>query len=246
MSPEEHEIMRSVEDHYWWYRALRRHIADSIDPAVASGKLLDAGCGTGGMLQAVRERFPDAELVGLDAGSRGVELTRERQLNALLVEGSVNQLPFADETFDCVLSIDVMVSESVEPLAALQEARRVLRRGGQIIVNLAAFRFLRGEHDVAVDASRRFTRAELAKLLSCAHLTAERITYWNALLMPPVAIARWVSRRRKNEKPRSDFRPLPRAANALLREIALLELNASRYFPLPFGTSVFAVARRND
>src|SRR3954465_10907280 len=104
MSPEEHEIMRSVEDHYWWYRALRRHIADSIDPAVASGKLLDAGCGTGGMLQAVRERFPDAELVGLDAGSRGIELTRERQLNALLVEGSVNQLPFADETFDCVLS----------------------------------------------------------------------------------------------------------------------------------------------
>ena len=34
MSPDEHDIMRSVEDHYWWYQALRQHVADSIDPPV--------------------------------------------------------------------------------------------------------------------------------------------------------------------------------------------------------------------
>jgi hypothetical protein len=64
--------------------------------------------------------------------------------------------------------------------------------------------------------------------------------------MPPVAAARWLSRRRAKQRPRSDFRALPSAANAALREIALLELNLSRYVALPFGTSLFAVARRNE
>lgn len=246
MSPEEHEIMRSVEDHYWWYRALRRHVVESIDGRARAGKILDAGCGTGGMLAAVREALPEANLVGVDAGERALELTRDRALGAELQRASVDDLPFADETFDCVLSIDVWSAATVDPAKAAGESRRVLRRGGQLIVNLAAFDFLRGEHDVAVDVNRRFTRRELTRLLTAGGFAVERMTYWNALLMPPVALARWNSRRRPPENARSDFRPLPNALNDTLREIALLELNFSRYLALPFGTSLFAVARRND
>lgn len=246
MSPEEHEIMRSVEDHYWWYRALRRHVADSIPPGFRNGKILDAGCGTGGMLQVLREQFKDAQLTGVDASERALQLTRERNTGAELLQANVDKLPFADETFDCILSIDVWTAASVSAERAARESSRVLQRGGCAIVNVAAFKFLRGEHDVAVDVNRRFTRGELASLLRAAGLRIERITYWNALLMPPLAIARWLSRSRMNRAPRSDFRPLPLGTNAALREIALLELNLSRYFPLPFGTSLFAVARRNE
>lgn len=245
MSPEEHEIMRSVEDHYWWYRALRGHIVREIDPHFAAGKLLDAGCGTGGTLAAVRARFPRMELTGIDAGARAVELTRERNLDAAVIHSSVNELPFADQAFDCVLSIDVISAAAVDSTRAMSQMRRVLRPGGQLILNVAAFRFLRGAHDVATDVTKRFTKSGIAQLLRAAGLTAERITYWNALLMPPMAVARWLSRRAKR-RPRSDFRALPKAANAALRNIALLELNVSRYVALPFGTSVFAVARRNE
>src|SRR5438270_11957189 len=104
MSPEEHEIMRSVEDHYWWYRALRRHVVDSISRDFR-GRLLDAGCGTGGTLAAVRARFPNAELFGVDSAERALQLTRERETSAQLQRADVDQLPFADEFFDCVLSI---------------------------------------------------------------------------------------------------------------------------------------------
>lgn len=247
MSPEEHEIMRSVEDHYWWYRALRRHVVDSIPPKLRAGKILDAGCGTGGMLRAVRERFPDAQLTGVDAGERALQLAADRSdLNAELIRASVDQLPFEDAIFDCVLSIDVWTAATVNAEQAARETCRVLRPGGSAIVNVAAFKFLRGEHDVAVDVNRRFTRGELAALLREAGLSVVRMTCWNALFTPPLAVARWLSRRRGKEHPRSDFRPLPAVANTALRNIALLELNVSRYVPLPFGTSLFAVARRNE
>src|SRR5438270_9531515 len=108
MSPEEHEIMRAVEDHYWWYRALRRHVVDSIPESLAAGRFLDAGCGTGGMLQTLRKKFPGAQLVGIDAGERALELTAERKTGAELLAGSIDALPLADGSFDCVLSLDVL------------------------------------------------------------------------------------------------------------------------------------------
>lgn len=246
MSPEEYEIMRSVEDDYWWYRALRRHVVDAINPQFATGKLLDAGCGTGGMLATLRQRFRRMQLAGIDAGSRAVELARERKLDAELMQSSVDELPFASEAFDVVLSIDVITAATVDTNRAISEMRRVLRPAGQLILNVAAFRFLRGAHDVATNVTKRFTRPEIVQLLRAGGFIIERITYWNALLMPPVAVARWLSRRRANDQARSDFRPLPSAANAALRNIALLELHISRYLSLPFGTSLFAIARRNE
>src|SRR4030081_1643111 len=100
MKPREHDIMRSVEDHYWWYQALRRHVADSINPTRPTFSLLDAGCGTGGMLATLREKFPEAELTGIDASEHGVELTAGRELGARLTAASVNELPFPTDSFD--------------------------------------------------------------------------------------------------------------------------------------------------
>jgi hypothetical protein len=76
--------------------------------------------------------------------------------------------------------------------------------------------------------------------------TIEQLTYWNLSLTPPIAIARWLSRRQiAREAARSDLRPLPRFLNAALKALATLELRASRHLSLPFGTSVFAVARKH-
>ena len=107
MSPQENEIMRSVEDHYWWYQALRPHVAAAIQPTVPNFSLLDAGCGTGGMLKIVRQKFPAAELTGLDQSTHALELTAARNTGAKLISGSVLQLPFAENSFDFVLSLDV-------------------------------------------------------------------------------------------------------------------------------------------
>jgi SAM-dependent methyltransferase len=247
MKPREHDIMRSVEDHYWWYQALRQHVADSISPARPTFSLLDAGCGTGGMLATLREKFPEAELTGIDASEHGVELTAGRELGARLVAASVNELPFPTDSFDFVVSLDVWSHTNVDDAPAAHETHRVLHPGGRLILNLAAFEFLKGGHDLAVEVKRRYTRLDVRTLLEGTGFEIERLTYWNATLMPPIALVRWLSRMRLARGPaevRSDFRPLPAPVNTMLRGVAALELNASRHLSLPFGTSVFAVARK--
>jgi ubiquinone/menaquinone biosynthesis C-methylase UbiE len=245
MKPEEHDIMRAAEDRYWWYQALRQHVADSIKPAATKFSLLDAGCGSGGMLAAVRAKFPQAELTGIDASEHAIELCRERNTGTDLIQASVHELPFPENRFDFVLSIDVWSHTGVEDALAAHETSRVLRPGGKLILNLAAFEFLKGAHDRAVDVDRRYTRGEVRALLEGANFEIERISYWNATLTPPIALLRWLSRRRPSAEERSDFRPLPPLVNTALRTLAALELSASRHLSLPLGTSVLAVARKH-
>jgi ubiquinone/menaquinone biosynthesis C-methylase UbiE len=246
MKPQEHDIMRSVEDTYWWYQALRRHVVDSISPGGKDFSLLDAGCGSGGMLAALRREFPHAELTGIDESEHAVEICRGRYLGARFLCAGVHELPFPEETFDFVVSLDVWTHANVDDALAVHETHRVLRSGGKLILNLAAFDFLKGSHDRAVDVVRRYTRPEVRALLEGAGFVIERLTYWNFALTPPIALVRWLSRQRlAREEARSDFRPLPSFVNTALKTLAALELSASRHLSLPFGTSVLAVARKH-
>ena len=246
MTPQEHDVMRSVEDRYWWYQALRQHVAASIQPGSPHFSLLDAGCGTGGMLSIVRQNFPAADLTGIDASTHAIELAAARNLNATLRPANVHDLPFAENDFDFVLSLDVLSHAGVDDALATHEMQRVLRPGGRLLLNLAALDFLKGAHDCAVEVDRRYTRPQVRALLTGANFQIERVTYWNAALTPPIAFMRWLSRRRTpSAEARSDFRSLPPLLNALLKSVAALELRASRHVSLPFGTSLFAIARKN-
>jgi ubiquinone/menaquinone biosynthesis C-methylase UbiE len=246
MKPHEHDIMRSVEDHYWWYQALRQHVAHSIASPRPDFALLDAGCGTGGMLATVHAQFPRARLTGIDESQHAVELAAGRDSGAQLLRGSVHELPFPENSFDFVLSLDVWSHAGVDDALAVYETHRVLRPGGRLFLNLAAFEFLKGAHDCAVDVDRRYTRAQVRALLRGANFDIETLTYWNAAFTPPIALVRWLSRFRGQREPaRSDFRPLPPFLNAAFKRLAALELTASRHRSLPFGTSLFAIAQKH-
>lgn len=245
MSVAEIDTMRAVEDDLWWYRGLRRHVVESIQPPHPAFKLLDAGCGTGGMLAHLRAAFPEATLTAMDFGERALELTGERRLGAELVRGSTDEMPFADEQFDVVLSLDVIVLHGIDDAKAMREMHRVLRPGGQLIMNVAAFDFLRGSHDAATNMARRYTRPRLAHLMAKAGFRVERMTYWNMSLMPALAVVRWASRAKAQQPDvRSDLKPVWAPLNAALAALTQAELAISHKISLPFGTSLFAVARK--
>lgn len=245
MSDAEIETMRSVEDDLWWYRGLRGHVVDSIKPPRGDFQLLDAGCGTGGMLERVRAAFPLAALTGLDFSQRALELTTARDLSAALKQGSADELPFASGAFDIVLSLDVIVLHGVDDAKAIREMHRVLKPGGKLIINVAAFDFLRGSHDAATNMARRYTRPRLDGLLRSAGFTLASMSYWNMTLMPAVAAVRWASRERAQQPDvRSDLAPFWSPLNTALSLLVRAELALSRLVPLPLGTSLFAVARK--
>ena len=102
---------------------------------VAGRRILDAGCGSGPLSAALRDR--GADVTGIDASARMLALARRRLGDdaALHVADLSDPLPFADGAFDDVVSSLVLhYLEDWGP--TLAELRRVLRPGGRLIASV--------------------------------------------------------------------------------------------------------------
>jgi SAM-dependent methyltransferase len=249
MLQHEYHTMRQVEDTYWWYQVLRMEVINDVASRFPGGKtckLLDAGCGTGGMLQALRETHPAWQITGLDFSPVAVEYCQQRGF-ADVIRGSVDEMPFPNASFDVVVSLDVLYHRQVSQNRALSEIARVLKPDGVMILNLPAFDILRGSHDVAVHGTRRYTVKQTRDLLDPIDFKLETAFCWNAWFFLPLLTWRLVTRSLKppsEGETKSDLSTLPPQINALLTAIGRLDFMVCRLLHLPFGTSVYSVGRK--
>lgn len=231
----------------WWFAALHANLlllCRHFVPGAAPHSLLDAGCGTGGLLARFATVMPQHTLIGLDADGFACERAAAKS-GCPVCAGSVNALPFADGTFDAIVSADVLCHGGVDETAALAEFHRVLRERGVLILNLPAYDWLMSAHDRAVANVRRYDRRRIARLLAAAGFRVLLATHWNTILFPVMGLTRKLSR--PGAGATSDVKTYPPAIEALCRvatgfEHALLR----RGWRLPFGGSVLAVAAKQS
>jgi SAM-dependent methyltransferase len=100
----------------------------------APRRVLDVGCGTGELAERI-VAATGAEIVAADLSQRMVNLARERGLDARLAD--IQQLPFGDGEFDCVVAAWVLY-HAPERAQAIREAARVLRPGGRLVASTMA------------------------------------------------------------------------------------------------------------
>lgn len=93
------------------------------------GRILEVGCGAGGMAKAVKFYRPDLEVLGIDISQKAIEEAKQKPEKVNFLKGNAYQLPFKDKSFDAVLIFDLL--EHLEnPLKSLNEIYRVLKPGG--------------------------------------------------------------------------------------------------------------------
>lgn len=127
----------------WVYEALiaaavTDSVAPSIEAAITGTRVLDVGCGGGSL--AARLRRGGREVVGIDPSAFQAKRTRG-------VRAAAGALPFADKSFDSVVS-SCSIKHWPDATAGLAECRRVLRPGGALIV---------------IEMDRSSTREEMAR-----------------------------------------------------------------------------------
>jgi len=242
VNPEEYERMHAAEERQWWYAGMRAIsfalLGDALPAGARAPRLLDSGCGTGSIVRHLSTR---GRAVGVDLSPEAVRLARGR--GAAVARAELMALPFADATFDCVTSFDVIYHRWVrDDAAAVREMARVLRPGGLLLLRVPALKMLWGAHDEAVHSRHRYTRAEVRRLLASAGFEVLRDTYANSLLFPILAARRALDRLTGRQGSDVGFLPAPLewAFGAALR----IEARLVRRVSLPVGASVFALARK--
>jgi SAM-dependent methyltransferase len=246
MHPDEYRRTYDLEEVHWWHRGLQSLVLSLLDRYLPRShrrpSILDAGCGTGGMSSAM-ERL--ATVTGLDLFPQALEFCRTRGLERL-VAGTVEAVPFAEASFDAVVSLDVLYHAAVtDDQSAVHELVRVLRPGGVLIVNLPAYNWLRGEHDLVVQTARRYTRRRVRELFHAAGLSPVWLSHWNGLLLPLAVSVRMAQRfAARHREPQSDIGPVHPVLNRALMGVLAMERRLIGVARLPFGLSVLAVGIR--
>jgi SAM-dependent methyltransferase len=123
-----------IEARVWseTFEPITRPLFEQVHDELGTGggtKLLDAGCGSGLALQIGAER--GAEVAGIDAAAGMLTIARERNPDAELHEGDLEDLPWDDDRFDAVTGFN-SVQYASNPVAALRELRRVTATGAPL------------------------------------------------------------------------------------------------------------------
>lgn len=244
METNEYLKLAEVEERMWYFRALHAHVHGLLAAGlkgVVGPRVLDAGCGTGGLIARLKAREPAWRFTGIDFSGLACEYAVKRCEGVEIREASVTALPFADASFDAVVSADV-VCQVAEKERAFGEFFRCVKPGGVAVVNLPAYRWMWSYHDDSCQTKHRYGRRELAGLMEAAGFVDVRVTHWNTIPFPLLVLKRKVFR---TGSATSDVRLYPAPLEAVFNGAMALErawLRAGAR--LPFGSSVLAVGRR--
>ena len=165
---------------------------------------------------------------GIDITWSGLAYARARG-ERQVARASATRLPFPAGQFDLVTSFDVLYAFDDEmERDALNEMYRVLRPGGQIVINVAALKVLTGNHSVLGGEVRRYHRRELRDHLARTGFTVLRITYTNFTLLPLVAGVRFAQRLVGHRESTAEMTVPAAPVNAALSGLLAVEAAALR------------------
>lgn len=231
-------LLGAADADHWWFRSKATFVTTALRrtrSGDAPGWLLDAGAGSGGVTAQLAW---DPDRVVVVEGNGELAAQAQAAHGLLSAQGQVDRLPIADSSMEVVCLLDV-IEHIPDPAPALAEAARVLRPDGVLVVNVPAHEWLWSAADEFLGHERRYTRRTLAAALTAAGFETALLTHTFSWLVAPVYLTRRVA---------SGDAELGLDRSSPLVDLAALVLTRFERalvgrVPIPFGTSVLAVAR---
>lgn len=236
-----YEDLYNLESKHWWHISKRRAVRQLIEKYnfEENPQILDIGCGTGKNMEELQNL---GSVSGLDSSNEALKYCKKRGLNKLIL-GTAEKTSLGSSLFDVITLLDVL--EHTEDNETLKEMNRILRKNGIIIITVPAFSWLWSNWDVILHHKRRYTKNSLKEVLEKNNFEIVKISYLYSFLVIPAFFVRKLKQYFFKEAYPSDFKLSNPFINMLLGGLSQIELLLSDIIPLSFGTSIFAVAKKN-
>lgn len=216
--------------------AIRKYFMDAA-------LILEAGCGTGMVLDAIVRAFPEKTIHASEVSLSGLQATRRtvNGPNLKLFQMDARQIPF-DGEYDMVGMFDVL--EHIEDdRGVMKNVHRSLSPNGGLLITVPQHPSLWGPADEAVHHKRRYTRPEMVDKLTTAGFRVLRMTSYNFFLLPAMMVNRYIQKDNYDITKEWELNPAVNAALLAVSRIENLLIDLGLDFPL--GGSLFCVARKD-
>jgi 2-polyprenyl-3-methyl-5-hydroxy-6-metoxy-1,4-benzoquinol methylase len=234
-----------IEREHWWFRVRGRLLSDmarTVIPSSSRPEILNVGAATGRSTELLQSF---GRVTSLEYDQPCVDYCRD-VLKLDVMQGSITELPYAEESFDLVCAFDV-VEHVEDDTKAVEELLRVCKPGGLVFMTVPAYMSLWSDHDVVNLHFRRYQKSQLLQLFSQGKLL--RATHFNTLLFPMIWLARRLGRlfkrRSSSLKPDNEWLQHP-VTDWLFGTIFSLERPLLRNTDLPFGVSLAVIWKKNE
>jgi SAM-dependent methyltransferase len=248
MNPSEFANIANAEREHWWYRGMRRILDGFLAPHATAPvrRVLEAGCGTGYQSKVFTERY-HWNMFPVDLGWEGLEYARALQLERL-TQANIAHLPFRNEVFDAVASLDVLVHfGAADDGPPIREMVRVLAPGGLLVLRVSALDILRSRHSQFAFERQRYTKTRLVESVEQQGIRVLRCSYANSLLLPVALFKFRVWEPLRRCPPASGVGPLPKWLDRILYGALRLESRLiGAGWNLPVGQSLVLVGRKPE
>ena len=242
--PKHFDLLFALEDNSFWFQARNHLIVWALRRFFPKAeRIMEIGVGTGFVMRAIRQAFPNAILYGSDIHVAGLQFAAARLGGRLdLMQMDARRIPFR-EHFDVVCAFDVL-EHIRDDQAVLDEIRLSLRHDAGVVFTVPQHMFLWGPADEAAFHERRYQTTELAAKVRAAGFEVIFKTSFVSILLPLL----WLSRRRSRKSGKYDLArelAVAPALNRCLSGISAIENVLIRAgIALPVGGSQLLVATR--
>jgi SAM-dependent methyltransferase len=237
--------LKQKEDDYWWHvnkrRLVQRLVSQYQDP---SSRILEIGCGGGLTSRLFAEE--GYWVVASDLSFQAAQfVSGHPQMCPILFDANTGGWPFQSSSFDVILMLDVL--EHIEDeVVCLQEARRVLRDNGILILTVPAHQYLFSSWDHIVGHKRRYSKRTLRFSIHKAGFFARVLSHSNAISFFPALVLRGLDRLCHRSLSQAEFPPVHALLNSFLKLWGRLEANLILSVGVPFGLSFVAVLSKDS
>lgn len=232
---------RELYEKHWWWRAREEKLCDELKRYLAASSaksILDVGCGDGLFFNRLRQ-FGNAE--GVEAAAELVSPNGPNRPQITVAPFDRSFQP--GKKYDVILMLDVLEHLDA-PEEAMRHALSLLENDGLLFVTVPAFRLLWTNHDRLNQHRTRFTKASFTQLAISAGIEIVAIRYFFFWLFPVKLVVR-IAQLILGREPRIPRVPSSRINRFLYTFSRAEEKLARNLSPhLPFGSSLFVVARR--
>lgn len=243
-NPAWYEELVRLEGRHFWFRARNRLIAWLARRHIPSNAaFLEIGCGTGYVLQMLRQEFPHWRIIASEVLAHAFSFAARRVDSSVQFQQiDARSLPYRSE-FDAIGAFDV-IEHIEEDALVLSEIHAALKPDGLLVASVPQHAFLWSRYDEIGRHYRRYATGGLNAALARAGFRMVESTSFNALLLPVLWLSRF-ARKMEHEDDVLDELRIGSVPNAVLSLVLALEFALVRMgVRWPAGASRIFVAQR--